>query len=139
MHMAPFETDVSTEMADQLVSAARTALGDELRSIVYFTPATFDVLYVRQDLYDADEDAREAKAQLVNLETVGFAEGPVRDALADTEPAPIGPYQFTVRFHRDGFVTRVIQGDAGVILTTDSMDVTAFEEAATSIRTLLTE
>jgi hypothetical protein len=50
MSTKPFETDIGTEMADSLVSATRTSLGDTLRSVVYFTPSAFDVLYVRQDL-----------------------------------------------------------------------------------------
>jgi hypothetical protein len=133
-----FETSLDADTADRLVSAIRTGLGDTLRSVVYFTPSAFDVLYRRQGLYDADADARESKARLVEFERTGFAEGPVRTLVAEREGEdPIGRYDFTVRFHRDGFVVRVIQNDAGVLLTADSMDVTAFEDAATAIRRLL--
>jgi len=134
-----FTTEISSDVADQLVTAARTSLGDTLRSVVFFTPSAFDVLYVRTDLYETPEAAREAKAQLVDMESVGFAEAPLRDAVSGDERATIGPYEFTVRFHDDGFVTRVIHGDVGVLLTTDGMDVRAFEEAVTSIETILAE
>lgn len=138
MESITFETGISDEMADSILSATRTSLGDTLRSVVYFTPSSFDLLYVRKDLYPSDEAARERKAQLVQLERVGFAERPIRNSVAHGGEGPdIGPYDFTVRFHEDGFVARVIEGDRGVLLTTDSMDVRAFREAATAIRTLL--
>jgi hypothetical protein len=133
-----FETAVGADMADSLVSATRTSLGDTLRSVVYFSPSAFDVLYVRQDLYASGDVAREAKAQLVDLEQVGFAERPVRTALAHRETgSDIGPYSFTVRFHENGFVVRVLEDDAGVLFTADRMDVSAFKEAVSAIRGLL--
>ena len=130
-------TGVDGKLAEELVAAARTGLGDLLRSVIYFTPAEFDVLYLRSDIYADEAEGREAKGQLVDFETVGFAEAPVRTAVAGSEPAGIGPYEFTVRVHRDGFVVRVIEGEGGVLLTTDAMDIGAFEEAATAARALL--
>jgi hypothetical protein len=136
----PFTTGIDDELADNLVRVARTSLGDTLRSVLYFTPSQFDVLYVRSDLYGSAAAAREAKSRLVDFEASGFAEAPVRTAISRSEgDADIGPYEFTVRFHRNGFVVRVLEGDAGVILTTDGMNVTAFEDAAGSIRTLLAD
>jgi hypothetical protein len=133
-----FETDISDELTDSLVSATRTSLGDTLRSVVYFTPSAFDVLYVRQDLYGSPEAAREAKAQLVELEQAGFAERPLRTLIAQQEVgSDIGPYNFTVRFHENGFVVRVFHDDVGVLFTADRMDVRAFEEAASAIRGVL--
>lgn len=133
-----FQTDISDELSDSIVRAARTSLGDTLRSVVYFTPSEFDVLYTRQDLYDSAEGAREAKSQLVEFERTGFAEGPVRTAIASTSGGPdIGRYEFTVRFHEEGFVIRILGGDAGVLFTADSMDVNAFEDAASAITRLL--
>ncbi|MFW6318317.1 MAG: DUF7522 family protein [Halorubrum sp.] len=134
----PFETDCSTDLATGVVSAARTSLGDTLRSAVYFTPSAFDVLYLRQDLYRSSDAARAAKRQLVELERVGFAEVPIRTRIAaEGSASDVGPYEFTVRFHEEGFVVRVLQGDVGVLLTTDGMDVNAFEDAATAVRRLL--
>lgn len=135
-----FKTDLSEELADGIVSAARTSLGDTLRAVVYFTPSSFDLLYRRQDLYDSIETAREAKSQLVEFERTGFAERPIRTAIARMGGGPdIGPYEFTVRFHTNGFVIRILQGDAGVLFTADSMDVNAFEDAASAISKLLAE
>ncbi|ELY52984.1 DUF7522 family protein [Natronococcus jeotgali] len=133
-------TTISDDVATGLVSAARTSLGDTLRSVVYFTPSAFDVLYLRQELYGSMETARAAKGKLVELERVGFAEVPVRTAITRREDGTgIGPYEFTVRFHEDGFVVRVLEGDVGTIMTTDSMDLNAFEDAATAVRRLLAD
>jgi hypothetical protein len=138
MERMSFQTEMDGELADGLVSAARTSLGDGLRSVVYFTPSAFDVLYTRQGLYDSPDAARDAKSRLVEFERTGFAEGPVRTMIARREDgSDIGRYEFTVRFHEHGFVVRVIEGDAGVLLTTDGMDVGAFEDAASAVRGLL--
>jgi len=135
-----FETSISEELSDRIVSAVRTSLGDSLRSVVYFTPSGFDLLYRRQDLYESEASARTAKSQLVEFERTGFAERPVRTAIARMDGGlDIGPYEFTVRFHEDGFVVRILEGDAGVLFTTDSMDVNAFEDAASVITGLLVE
>ena len=135
-----FETDLSEELADSIISAARASLGDTLRAVVYFTPSSFDILYRRQGLYGSPDAAREAKSQLVEFERTGFAEGPVRTAIAHGGIGPdIGPYEFTVRFHEDGFVIRILQGDAGVLFTADNMNVNAFEDAASAISGLLAE
>lgn len=133
-------TAISDDMATGLVSAARTSLGEALRSVIYFTPSAFDVLYLRQDLYDSPEAVQAAKEQLVELERVGFAEVPVRTTITHQGgETGIGPYEFTIRFHKDGFVVRVLEGDAGSIMTTDSMDLNAFEDAATAVRHLLAD
>ena len=133
-----YKTGVDQTTAERLVSAARTGLGDTLRSVIYFTPSAFDVLYVRQDLYHSPAAARPAKSRLVEAERSGFAELPLRARHGRSrERSSIGEYQFTVRFHDDGFVVRILEGDAGVVLTTDNMDVRAFTEAATAIRRTL--
>ena len=137
----PLETGIRGDTAESVVSAARTSLGDSLRSVVYFTPSAFDVLYVRQDLYASDDAAREAKAELVDLERVGFAERPVRTRLArrasgsgSGSGSGIGAFGFTIRAHENGFVVRALEGDAGVLLTADTMDISAFGEAITAVR-----
>jgi len=135
-----FETDLSEELADSIVSATRTSLGDTLRSVIYFTPSAFDILYTRQDLYDSADTAREDKLRLVEFERTGFAERPVRSAIARMAGgSDIGPYEFTVRFHEDGFVIRILQGDGGVLFTADNMDANAFEDAVSAITGLLAE
>jgi hypothetical protein len=138
MNTTTSKTGIDDRLAESVLSAVRTGLGDSLRSVVYFTPSAFDLLYVRADLYSSDGVARERKAPLVDLERVGFAERSARTAIARTDVGPdIGPYDFTVRFHEDGFVVRVLAGDAGVLFTTDAMDVRAFREAVTAVRGLL--
>ena len=138
MSRSAFNTGIDAALADSVVSAVRTSVGDTLRSVVYFTPEAFDVLYVRSDLYDSTEAARAAKAPLVDIEQVGFAELPVRSAAGHTGGrSQIGDYTFTVRFHDDGFVVRMLQDGAGVLLTADSMAVQAFEDAVSALRGLL--
>jgi hypothetical protein len=140
MYDVPFKTGIDSQFADRVVSVARTSIGDTLRSVIYFTPSEMDLLYVRQDLYDSERRVLEAKSRLVEFERVGFAEAPVRTALSvPDEPRSIGPYDFTVRVHGDGFVVRVLVGDAGVILTSDEIDIEAFDDAAVAITNLLAD
>jgi hypothetical protein len=140
MNRVSFETGLDGALADSIVSAARTGLGDTLRSVVYFTPSAFDVLYARRDLYGSTDGVTEAKSQLVEFERTGFAEGPVRTMIASREDgSDIGRYEFTVRFHENGFVVRIIEGDAGVLFTADDMDVRSFEDAASAITGLLAD
>jgi hypothetical protein len=130
----------STAFAEGLVRTCRTAVGDSLRSVVYFTPDEFEVLYLRQDLYlDDRERAREVKAEFVQSERVGFDERERYNKIAHepgTEP-DIGAYEFTIRVFSRGFVSRVIVGDHGVLLTTDALDVDVFEDLAVAVRSLL--
>ena len=130
----------AAEAREPIVSAVRTSLGDAVRSVIYFTPSRFDVLYVRKDLYGSPDEVEEAKSQLVEFERVGFAEGPIRTAIAQRAGgSDIGPYEFTIRVHDRGFVVRVIVDDAGVLFTADTMDIAAFEDAAAAIVRLLHE
>lgn len=136
-HEAESTGDAPTD-TDAVVSAARTGLGDQLRSVVYFTPSEFEVLYLRRDLYESSVEAFAAKERLVEIERVGFAEHPVRSTLARrTTVYDIGEYEFTVRFHERGFVARLLVGDHGVLFTVDEMDDRAFEEVATAVSRLL--
>jgi hypothetical protein len=138
MSNSQYRTGVDPTTAERLASAARTGLGDTLRSVVYFTPSAFDVLYVRRDLYESPEAARPAKSRLVEAERSGFAELPLRTRHGrNNERSSIGDYRFTVRFHDEGFVVRILEGDAGVVLTTDSMDVRAFTESTTAMQRVL--
>lgn len=140
MYDVPLKTGIDTAFADSVVTTARTSIGDTLRSVIYFTPSEMDLLYVRKDIYDSKQRALEAKSRLVEFERVGFAEAPVRTALSvPDDPTSIGPYDFTVRFHEDGFVVRVLAADAGVIMTSDDIDVEAFEDAAVAITRLLND
>jgi hypothetical protein len=134
--MTPATTD---ELSDSLVSTARTGIGDSLRSVVYFTPETFELLYLRKDLYEDEESARTAKGRLVDVERAGFVDDTAYSALSpdQSERPEFGEYEFTIRVFREGFVSRVIVGEHGVLLTTDEMDVGGFEEVAVTLRKLL--
>jgi len=111
---------------DELLSAARTATGDELRSLTYFTEEAVEQLYLRNDL------SRTA-------DLVGFAESErhgfhAQSLYADTQ---LGAYKFTVRVFENGYLTRVIANGHGAWVTTDSMDIDRFEELASALAAIL--
>ena len=129
------------ELADSLVSLSRTALGDTLRSVVHFTPEEFEVLYLRADLGLDPVRARSAKVDLVENERLGFSTQETYRDLAEApgvEPS-LGGYLFTLRAFTDGYLARVIVGEHGVLVTTDAMDIDAFEEFAVAARRALAE
>ena len=112
--------------AEELLSAARTATGDELRSLTYFTEDDVEQLYLRSDL------SRTA-------DLVGFAESErhgfrAQSLYADTQ---LGEYFFTVRVFENGYLTRVIANDHGIWVTTDSVEIDRFEELASALAELL--
>lgn len=117
---------LSDRQQRELTRVARTTLGDELRSVAYFTETTVEPLYLRDDL------SRTA-------DLVGFAENErlgFRSQTAYTE-TELGDYLFTIRVFNDGYLTRVIDDDRGVWVTTDSMRIDRFEELATALATVL--
>jgi hypothetical protein len=121
-------TPISEEQQVELVSTARTIVGDELRSLAYFTEDTVEQLYLREDL--------ERSADLVGFaenERLGFHS---QLAYSGTQ---LGDYQFTIRVFEFGYLTRVIAGDHGVWVTTDAMHIDRFEELATALGGLLEE
>jgi hypothetical protein len=131
--------ETSSAYADSLVSLSRTALGDTLRSVVRFTPEDFEVLYLRSDLGVEPSAAREAKRALVENERLGFSTRETYRTLTDepgVEPS-LGEYLFTLRAFSDGYVARVNDGEEGVLVTTDAMDIDAFEEFAVAARRTL--
>jgi hypothetical protein len=132
---------ISEEYADELATMCRTALGDTLRAVIHFTPDDFDLVYLRTDLYSGDENrAREVRAPFIETERLGFTSNETYAELAEEfELAGIGEYVSTVRIFTEGYVSRVIEGDHGVVVTTDAMDIVAFEELAISLRRLLAE
>ena len=117
-HMSPPGTEA---LRDELGSVCRTAIGDSLRSITYFTRDEAEQLYLRQDL----EQSADLEAFAEN-ERLGFTS---QAAYGDTE---LGDYQFTIRAFEWGYLTRVIVGDHGVFVTTDPLRLTEFEEVATA-------
>lgn len=122
------ETTIDPERADELTSVCRTTVGDELRSITYFTEEEVEQIYLRSDL--------ERTADLVGFadhERMGFRS---QSAYRDTQ---LGEYGATIRMFEYGFLTRVIEGDHGVWVTTDSMDIDRFEELSSALKSVLGE
>ncbi|WP_276301809.1 DUF7522 family protein [Halorussus lipolyticus] len=116
------------DLADQLVSACRTAVGDELRSVTYFTDDVEDQIYLREDL--------ESDADLVGFadnERLGFHS---QSLYQETE---LGQYHFTIRVFDRGYLTRVIVGDHGAFVTTDAMEMDRFKELASAVESVLEE
>ena len=117
---------VDDSLVEELVSVCRTAIGDDLRSIVYFTPDDYEQIYLRGDL------ARGADlSHFVENERLGFRS---QQTYGDTE---LGEYQFTIRVFEWGYITRTIVGDHGVFVTTDPLKMDEFTEIKTAVRTVL--
>ena len=115
-------------VTDELISVCRTGVGDELRSITYFTEGQVEQVYLRSDL---DQTA----------DLVGFAELE-RDGFRADElyrNTQLGEYQATVRMFEHGFLTSVVYNGCGVWVTTDSMSIDRFEELSVALRSVLAE
>jgi len=111
------------EARTELVSAVRTAGGDEVRSITYFTEDGVEQVYLRGDL--------ETGADLVgfaDVERLGFR------SQTDYQGSELGEYRFTIRVFEHGYLTRVIDDGHGVFVTTDPMARDRFDELAAALR-----
>ena len=117
---------VTDETEGQIVSACRTAIGDELRSVTHFTADSVEQLYLRSDL--------ERTADLV-----GFAEVERRGfhSRTDYRGTELGDYLFTIRVFEEGYLLRVITDEHGVFVTTDAMFRDRFEDVAASVTPIL--
>ncbi|WP_254532145.1 DUF7522 family protein [Natrinema gelatinilyticum] len=119
---------IDSELADELYSVCRTTVGDELRSITYFTEDDVEQLYLRSDL--------EQTADLVGFadhERLGFHS---QSAYRNTQ---LGEYQATIRMFENGFLSRAIRGPHGVWVTTDDMSIERFEELTSALASVLEE
>jgi hypothetical protein len=112
---------------DQLISTCRAAIGDNLRSITYFTHDDFTQVYLRTDL-EQDADL----ASFIGNEWYGFEN--TQSSYGGTE---LGEYQYTLRGFENGFLLRVTTDSEGVFVTTDELSIQEFEEVATAISELL--
>lgn len=119
---------LSDEFAETLVTTARTATGDSLRSVTFFTRTDFDQLYLRGDLeQDADVNT------FVGHEWRGYRE--TQNAYQDSE---LGEYRFTVRAFENGYLLRVATDRRGVLITTDGLSMQSYEEIAEAITRMIT-
>lgn len=122
--MSPSLSDATTE---EIVRACRTQIGDELRSVTYFTPDNAQHLYLREDLERGD------KLGFVATERVGF------DHQRTYNWSELGEYNFTLRDFDNGYLVRVIADTHGVYLTTDSLTMSQFEEVTNAVKRILDE
>ncbi len=116
------------ELADELVSVCRTAVGDELRSITYFTDDEVEQIYLRSDL-----DQTADLVGFAEIERTGFKAAEMYDR---TE---LGDYQATVRMFEHGYLTRIVVDRVGVWVTTDAMSMDRFEELHAALTPILQE
>jgi len=118
---------LSAEQADNIVTTARTATGDSLRSVTYFTRSDFDQLYLRDDL---EQDA--------DLNTfVGHEWRAYRETENAYQQSELGEHKFTVRAFDNGYLLRVAADRRGVLITTDGLSMQSYEEIAEALKRLL--
>ncbi|WP_255170434.1 DUF7522 family protein [Natrononativus amylolyticus] len=115
------------ETADHVRTVCRTAVGDSLRSVTYFTRDDFEQLYLRGDLSrDAD------LSTFIGHEWRGF-----KTTQTAYEGSELGDYRYTIRAFDNGFLVRVTTDREGVFVTTDGLTMKDFEEVATALGTIL--
>ena len=118
---------LSEDFAEDIVTTARTATGDSLRSVTYFTRSDYDQLYLRDDL-ERDADL----STFVGHEWRGYRE--TQNAYENSE---LGSYSFTVRAFKNGYLLRVAADRRGVLITTDGLSMQSYEEIAEALDRLL--
>ena len=114
------------ELDEELEAACRTAVGDQLRAIAYFTTDDQRLVYLRDDI-----ESTENLDTFVANERNGFRTEHTYD---DPE---LGTYHSTVRIFEHGYLTRVIVGDHGVFVTTDEMEIERFHELTEAVESIL--
>jgi hypothetical protein len=124
--MRPDSDLVDEGLESRLVAATRTAVGDSLRSLTYFTADAYEQVYLRAGL-ESDADL----AGFVEHESVGFR---ARTAYHGSE---LGEYRYTVRAFQNGFLVRVTEDDHGVFFTVDDISLRSAEEAAEAVSRVL--
>jgi len=120
---------LSPELADQIVTTARTATGDSLRSVTYFTRTDFDQLYLRDDL-ERDADL----STFVGHEWRGY-----RETDSAYQTSELGGYKFTVRAFENGYLLRVAADRRGLLITTDGLSMQSYEEIAEALERTLND
>ena len=116
------------ELESRRVAASRTAVGDSLRSVTYFTPEAYDQIYLRAGL-DSDADI----TGFVEHESVGFR---AHTAYRGSE---LGGYRYTVRAFQNGFLVRVTEADHGLFFTVDDISLRSAEEGAEAVSRVLAD
>jgi len=120
-------TLLDDSVADQVVTAARTAVGDSLRSVTYFSRDDYEQLYLRGDLERDADLGTFVGHEWREWETT-------QSAYAGSE---LGAHEYTIRVFENGFLVRVAVDRGGVFVTTDGLTLTDFEEVAGALREVL--
>lgn len=120
---------LTPEAADRIVSTCRTAVGDSLRSITYFTRDDYEQVYLRSDL-ERDADL----STFIGHEWRGF-----KTAQSAYEGSELGDYNYTIRVFDNGFLLRVTSQSEGIFVTTDGLTMNDFDAVATAINAFLEE
>ncbi|AEH36534.1 DUF7522 family protein [Halopiger xanaduensis] len=118
---------LTPEAADRIVTTCRTAIGDSLRSVTYFTRDDYEQVYLREDL-ERDADL----STFIGHEWRGF-----KTAQTAYEGSELGDYNYTIRVFDNGFLVRVTSDSNGVFVTTDGLTMKDFEEVATAVNSFL--
>ena len=121
-------THPDTDLDEELLSACRTMVGDELRSLTYFTADDYRFIYLRDDL-----SHEESIAPIARNERMGFA------SQGTYEDPELGDYRATIRVFTNGYLTRVIVGDHGAFVTTDELKIERFRELAQAVEEILAD
>ncbi|ELY91212.1 DUF7522 family protein [Natrinema altunense] len=120
---------LTDETADRIVTTCRTAIGDSLRSVTYFTRDDYEQVYLREDL-ERDADL----STFIGHEWRGF-----KTTQTAYEGSELGAYDYTIRVFENGFLIRVTNDSEGVFVTTDGLTVKDFEEVATALDAFLSD
>lgn len=118
---------LAADVADRVVTAARTAVGDSLRSVTYFSRDDFEQLYLRGDLERDADLGTFVGHEWREWETT-------QSAYAGSE---LGAHEYTIRVFENGFLVRVAVDRGGVFVTTDGLTLKDFDELATALREVL--
>ncbi|GGL29943.1 hypothetical protein GCM10009037_12060 [Halarchaeum grantii] len=118
---------LSDEARERLRIIARTAVGDSLRSVTYFTRTDFEQVYLRSDL-ERDADL----SSFIGAEWQSFQL--TQDTYGASE---LGDYQYTIRAFENGYLLRVTTDREGVFITTDGLTMTDVESCASALEETL--
>jgi len=116
------------ELDEELESACRTAVGDRLRAVAYFTAENKRLVYLRDDIENT-----ESLGTFVANERNGFR---TDDTYDDPE---LGTYHSTIRIFERGYLTRVIVDGHGVFVTTDEMEIQRFHDLTEAAESILAQ
>ncbi|AKU07411.1 MULTISPECIES: DUF7522 family protein [Haloferax] len=117
------------EAKEKLVTVCRTAVGDSLRSLTYFSRFDYVQVYLREDLeQEADLNS------FIGNEWHDFKM--TQDAYRGSE---LGDYEYTIRVFENGYLVRITVEDFGVFVTTDGISMQDFEALAAATTEILDE